>query len=469
MKGQMILPNNRLNRRDFLRLGGVTAGAALLAACGSQPTATQVPAATQAPAVLPTAPPAAGGLTFKGTLDAWDWEFPVRETLVKNAIQEWQGMNPDIKINYLVLPWADIETKILAAGTAKNGPPISDVMYFWRYDLQRAGVIVPFPDDFADWDDRLSTPFMKDENGKVRAFPSGWYVDMIYYNKDIFEKEGIKATDIPTNWDDFIKLAQQLTQTDKDGKVTRAGCAMNDYWQHEYLWQGLIYQQGGWMYNEAGDQALWEADESVKSLQFIQDWYNKHKIDSRELPEGYGGFCNDLAVMFLGSGWNTGFFMNDFPQMEGRWDTVKIPTFTGKPTPSYGLASPEENFQAFSYFSEETIEASFAFIKHVMAGEEQSYEWATAQSCAPDSKKVAADPRILEIPGIRSQAETMPYRVCFGERPIEAEKLWRTMFDQVILENMDPKAALKEANTAINQVLPTKKRYITERNYKPPA
>ena len=70
---------------------------------------------------------------------------------------------------------------------------------------------------------------------------------MIYFNKDIFAQEGLKAEDIPTNWDDFIKLAQQLTITDSDGKVTRAGCGMNDYWQHEYLWQGLIYQQGGWM------------------------------------------------------------------------------------------------------------------------------------------------------------------------------------------------------------------------------
>jgi hypothetical protein len=59
--------------------------------------------------------------------------------------------------------------------------------------------------------------------------------------------------------------------------------------------------------------------------------------------------------------------------------------------------------------------------------------------------------------------------VFFGERPIEAEKLWRTMFDKVILEKGDVQAALKEANDAINQVLPSKKRYITERNYQPPS
>jgi len=63
----------------------------------------------------------------------------------------------------------------------------------------------------------------------------------------------------------------------------------------------------------------------------------------------------------------------------------------------------------------------------------------------------------------------MPYRVCFGERPIEAEKFWRTMFDQAILEKKDVSTALKEATAGIDPILATKKRFITERNYKPPA
>jgi hypothetical protein len=61
----------------------------------------------------------------------------------------------------------------------------------------------------------------------------------------------------------------------------------------------------------------------------------------------------------------------------------------------------------------------------------------------------------------------MNHRVCFGERPIEAEKLWRTMFDQAILEQRAPKDALHDATVEIDKVLPTKKRVFTERNYKP--
>jgi ABC-type glycerol-3-phosphate transport system substrate-binding protein len=86
--------SKRITRRDFLRLGGTAAGAALLAACGG-------PAATLTPTEAPAKPV---GLSFKGNLDVWDWEFPVRETLVKKLLEEWKTKNPDIAVNYTPFP-----------------------------------------------------------------------------------------------------------------------------------------------------------------------------------------------------------------------------------------------------------------------------------------------------------------------------------------------------------------------------
>jgi phage head maturation protease len=84
------------------------------------------------------------------------------------------------------------------------------------------------------------------------------------------------------------------------------------------------------------------------------------------------------------------------------------------------------------------------------------------------------NPRLLEGDTeqvIASQAKTMPYRVVYGERPLEAEKFWRTMFDQTILEKGDVKAALDEATEQMNAALAAsnEKRYIVEREYKPPS
>ena len=34
---------------------------------------------------------------------------------------------------------------------------------------------------------------------------------------------------------------------------------------------------------------------------------------------------------------------------------------------------------------------------------------------------------------ITTQAETIPYRINTGERPLEAEPIWRTMFDDILI------------------------------------
>jgi len=72
---------------------------------------------------------------------------------------------------------------------------------------------------------------------------------------------------------------------------------------------------------------------------------------------------------------------------------------------------------------------------------------------------------------IETQAVTLPYRVNYGERPIEAEKFWRVMFDEVVLNNTDAKVALDTATEQMNVALrdADKRRFIVERNYQPPS
>ena len=88
----------------------------------------------------------------------------------------------------------------------------------------------------------------------------------------------------------------------------------------------------------------------------------------------------------------------------------------------------------------------------------------------PDDKELLEAPEIVENNVIATQAETLQYRVNYGERPLEAEKFWRAMFDEVVLEQADPKAALDKATEQMNEALKSsgKQRIIVERNYKAP-
>jgi len=393
----------------------------------------------------------------------------------EQLVQEWEAQHPGVTLKYNPLGWTDIETKLLTVATAGSGPAFANIHFFWRYDLQRAGVLAPYPDDLFEWDKLISTPFARDpETGKIYTCNFCYYTDQVYFNQELLTAEGINGDQIPTNWDDFIKLAQQLTKADGNGTITQAGCSLNDYWAREWLWHTLVYQQGGWLYNESGTEANWNSEEGVRALQFIQDWYHKHNLED---PEGLGqgdAFGNAAAAMYINQGYSAAGIDTTFPQLTGKWSTVPTPTFTGNGLPSWGLQIPEEGFGVFNTFSPEVQELAFDYIRFMIASDEHRLDWATIMDGPPDHRDLLdAEQLKTEDTGrvIETQAVTLPYRVNYGEQPIEAEKFWRVMFDEVVLNNTDAKVALDTATKQMNVALKDadKRRLIVECNYQPPS
>jgi len=205
----------------------------------------------------------------------------------------------------------------------------------------------------------------------------------------------------------------------------------------------------------------------------MQDWYHTFKIDDAEFLGHFDAFGNGKAAMFIDQGYMAAPVNDSFPQMECKWATTVTPTFTGEAEPSWGMALPEEGFGVFNTFPPEVQEAAFKYIDFMISSDERRLEWAVIMDGPPDRKDLLDHPKLEESAGgaIDSQAKTMPWRVVYGERPLEAEKFWRTMFDETILNQTDPKVALDEATEQMNAAFASsdEKRYIVERNYQPPS
>ena len=451
----------KLDRRQFMQLMGGVASGALLAGCAA--------------GVAPAEETGGAAESAAEVLEFWDWAHEPRVLYMEQLVEEFESQNPGISLKYNPLGWTDIETKLLTVATAGSGPVFSNVHYFWRYDLQRAGVLAPYPEDMFDWGKLVSTPFNRDpETGHVYTCDFCFYSDQVYFNQEMLEAEGIKPEDIPTNWDDFIAMSQQLSKKDSGGNTEQVGCSLNDYWSQEWLWHSLVYQQGGWLYNESGTEALWNSEEGVQALQLIGDWYHKYGIDDPEFLGQGDAFGNERAAMYINQGYSAAGINSNFPQMEGKWSTTETPTFTGTPDPSWGMAVPEEGFCVFNTFDAQMQADSFKFIEYSIGSDERRLDWALIMDGPPDRVDLLDHPRIAEEDvgrSLETQATTMPWRVIYGERPLEAEKFWRTMFDEVILSNEDPKVALDKATEQMNAALKESgaRRLIVERNYQPPS
>ena len=103
--GQRSNQAGKLTRRDFLRLCGVSAAGALLAAC--QPQASQLTASTEQPLQL--------------VYQDWrtDW-FP---PMVQEMLAKFQGSHPEINVFYVPDP-VDVEESLLVDLQNGTGPDV---------------------------------------------------------------------------------------------------------------------------------------------------------------------------------------------------------------------------------------------------------------------------------------------------------------------------------------------------------
>jgi len=279
-----------LNRRDFLKVASLTSGAAILAACAPAATATQAPKAADTAAPAATPPPAeAVTIVFTG------WGGTEEDQGVKNAVTYFEGQNPGIKVNWIQIPenYAEKTMAMVAAGTAPDTAFIYNTV-FQGYakdgllmDITqslKADPVLGKPDYFIEPQETERCT----REGKWYGIGSCWVAPHIYYNNDIFKKEGItppsNSPDEAWDWPTFLDIAKKLT-IDKNGKHPgESGFDRDNMERWAIQWptwsiplHAAIASNGGkWLNQETGlielDQPpAYEALQKVADLMLVQE------------------------------------------------------------------------------------------------------------------------------------------------------------------------------------------------------
>lgn len=410
---------------------------------------------------------------FQGTADFWDWEYSPRQAYMQQLIEEWQAANPGVTLNYTTFPWGDLGTKLLTANEAQQNPPISNVHNEWRPALQRAGLLAPYPEDLFDYSLLASTPYLRAGDGNIYTSTFGYYCSCVFLNTDMLAEDGLTIADVPTNWADFVEFAKTITRYDSNGNVERPGVGLNHYYSQKWLWQDLVYQGGGFLYNEDGTEALWNSEAGVQALQMISDWYHVHKLDDPLLERHFDMFYTDRSAGFISHGYWAGDLIAD-EAWEGRFSTTPEPTWSGSGDPAWGMLAPEEGLAVFANYPEEEQQAMFSFIQYALGSDEHRIQWAKVHAIPTDRLDLLTDPAFAEGDEgnvLASQAVTIPYRVNPGEQPLEADTYFREMFERVILNAEAPQAVLDDITGRFNAFLAEQGQtyLITERSYTTPS
>lgn len=264
-------PKLPLDRRSFLSLAALGAGAATLAACGG-------------PSTTSGGPTAQADIDFSGVKPAsqitfWSNHPGKSEDAEKAIIEKFHASQSDIKVN-LVTAGANYEEVAQKFQTAQQGGELPNIVIFsdvWWFRYFLNGSIIPLDSllkqlDFKVSDYRKQLLGDYQYGGKQWAVPYARSTPLFYYNKDHFKAAGLPDR-APKTWQEFAEWAP---------KIKAANPGIQNVYQHPALadYAGWTLQNQLW-----GEGAAWsdkftitaDADKTVKAMQMVQDTVYKDK------------------------------------------------------------------------------------------------------------------------------------------------------------------------------------------------
>jgi multiple sugar transport system substrate-binding protein len=244
---------------------------------------------------------------------------PQRQPWAQSVAKKYEELHSNIKINLLVIPWNDFDSKINTLYAA--GTPV-DIWTQWGAsgigDFYYRGMLMDLTPylkkDKFDLSDFLpSVVNMYKFGGKIYGIPIYSVGSYLYYNKKLFDEAGIAYP--PSDWEDkswtmdkFLEIAQKLT---KDYGTPQAQYGVLDgLWPHN-AWPLLfgqdIFPTSAYR-NGKADTAYLTHPRVVEAIQFLQDLTYKYKVSpTPAMQQGMAAagnpFYTGRIAMYLTGGW----------------------------------------------------------------------------------------------------------------------------------------------------------------------
>jgi multiple sugar transport system substrate-binding protein len=279
--------------------------------------------------------------------------------------------------------------------------------------------------------------------GQRYGIPLDVWPYALYYNKTVMEKGGLDPDKPPQTGDEFISALEQLKAEGIEGWWIEP-----TYPTVNWLFQSLIPQYGGSLFNEDLTEATINSDPNLEVLTWLTDI-----VGEGYSPKNVGTDTDDVAFhndkgafMWIGP-WQINFW-KQFKDLE--WGVTTVPRVgaeKGTWAGSHNFVIPQQRNQ-----DPNELQASKVFINWIG---ENSAEWAEAGQ-VPARESVRETQAFQSLKEQNVFAEELPY-VHFSPKLPGFDDIDRNALapalNQALLLTKEPKSALDEANERANQLL----------------
>jgi multiple sugar transport system substrate-binding protein len=379
----------------------------------------------------------------------WQYIYDTRVKAMDQLIQNFEKANPDITVKQTTFPYADYQTKVIAAHAAGQGPDVLQFYYGWLDKFQQGKVLQPldpkvFPADKIEADFFPIVSAIK-RDGQYYGLPTAVRSLALFYNKKLLDEAGIK--DPPQTLDELVADAKKTTKTDGGGNITSEGITLDFAGQDHQWWREVLVRQfGGVPYDDKGNVAYDDAA-GLKALTWYTDLQTKEKVGVVGfMDEGQAAFKAGLAAFTVDGTFRLGNFK---PITDFQWGVTELPA-------QNGVRSNFASYFANGIGADSTGEKKAAaekFLAYITSPEAMQIWLKTvgdlpARREAAMTKENLADPIYAPFLKALEYSHTTLYVDEAGQRQTSID-----MVNRIVLENQDPKASLDQAAKAEQAII----------------
>ncbi len=389
----------------------------------------------------------AAAASAQTTITYWQYDFAVRVEAMNRLIEMFEAENPDIHVVQETFPYDGYQQQVAASLPAGQGADVAQLFYGWLPTWQRAGYVVPLPEEYFDAAqlDEEFAPLVQAAkvDGVWYGLPTAVRSLALFYNLDKLQAAGFDGP--PETWDEFVEMAQALTVR-QGSRVVEVGYGFAPNGQdHHLVREVLLRQFGGQPYSDDNTMVTYDDEAGVQALDFYTSWVTDYGFAVPEFVPGNNGYrdgfrqLQNIAMIIDGS-----FAIGDVQKVDFDWGVAELPTFDN------GVRS---NFASFfmngitpnAAKDPAKLEAAAKFLKFVTS-EEAMRIWLEVTGELPARRSLISDPDLAADPvyGPFVRALDYAHATIFydetGQRDVMVDAI-----NSVVLDGVDPATAIHEA------------------------
>jgi len=385
-------------------------------------------------------------------IEYWQYVYDTRIEAMDQLIANFEAANPDITVKHTTFPYADYQTRLVAAKLAGQGPDVAQLFYGWLDQFVDGELLQPldpavFPHEEIEADFFPIVTAMK-RNDQYYGLPTAVRSLALFYNKDLFEAAGLDPDNPPQTNDELLEAALALTQRDGGGNITTEGITLDMGGQDHQWWREVLVRQfGGQPYSDDNSTVTYNDEAGLAALEFYTGLQTEHQVGQTGfMDEGQAAFRAGLAGMTI----DGTFRLGSFADTPFEWGVTELPANAEGVRGNY--ASYWANGIGWAAEGEE-LEAAEKFLSYITSPEAMQI-WLGVVGELPARREAAlteenlADPIYGPFLAALEYAHTTLFVDEAGQRQVAID-----MVNRILLEGQSPADSLAQAAEAEQAIL----------------